>query len=70
MWPSVQGTVETQAPATALDQLVDAGVAGKTWRGAAIPGGFLTGGLRMGIMVMGFDAAAEIRSPWGGLRRR
>ena len=63
---SVQGTVQTQYTGDSLDSAVDAGSLGGRGGGAGFPGGSSPGGFRMGIMVMGFDAAAENPELMGG----
>jgi putative ABC transport system permease protein len=54
---SVQGSVQTQYTGDSLESAVDAGSLGG--RGGGPMGDSSGGGFRMGIMVMGFDAATE-----------
>jgi putative ABC transport system permease protein len=63
---SVQASVQTQYTGDSLDSAVDAGSLGGRGGGAGVPGGSSPGGFRMGIMVMGFDAAAENPELMGG----
>jgi putative ABC transport system permease protein len=63
---SVQASVQTQYTGDSLDSAVDAGSLGGRGGGAGFPGGSSPGGFRMGIMVMGFDAAAENPDLMGG----
>jgi putative ABC transport system permease protein len=56
---SVQASVQTQYTGDSLDSAVDAGSLGGRGGGAAPPGGSSLSSFRMGIMVMGFNAATE-----------
>jgi putative ABC transport system permease protein len=56
---SVQTSVQTQYTGDSLDSAVDAGSLGGRAGGGGFPGGSTSSGFRMGIMVMGFNAATE-----------
>jgi putative ABC transport system permease protein len=56
---SVQASIQTQYTGDSLDSAVDAGSLGGRGGGAGFPGGSSSSSFRMGIMVMGFNAATE-----------